>query len=133
MGDVSSNVAVGNESVSSPIVCMRPSRCARSLWSCVRSAVSFTLSIDSPPTVSRLCGRSGLPVTPVASAIVPEGNGRSLAGQVALVTGAARGIGFATARRLAEQGASVALLDRDAAAVEDAGNRLEADGHHVGW
>jgi NAD(P)-dependent dehydrogenase (short-subunit alcohol dehydrogenase family) len=56
-----------------------------------------------------------------------------LDGQVALVTGAARGIGFAVARRLATGGASVALFDRDDEAVEAAGKRLEAEGHHVGW
>jgi NAD(P)-dependent dehydrogenase (short-subunit alcohol dehydrogenase family) len=37
----------------------------------------------------------------------------SLAGKTALVTGAARGIGLETARRLAQRGASVALLDLD--------------------
>jgi NAD(P)-dependent dehydrogenase (short-subunit alcohol dehydrogenase family) len=58
---------------------------------------------------------------------------RALDGQVALVTGAARGIGFAVAQRLAAGGASVAMLDRDLAAVEEAGRRLKADGHHVGW
>ena len=40
-----------------------------------------------------------------------------LAGQVAIVTGAASGIGAATARRLAAAGAHVALFDRDAAGV----------------
>ena len=52
---------------------------------------------------------------------------------MAVITGGARGIGFATARRLAADGASVALVDRDADAVERAGRTLEAEGHHVGW
>jgi 3-oxoacyl-[acyl-carrier protein] reductase len=42
----------------------------------------------------------------------------SLEGRVALVTGAARGIGAATALALAEAGARVALVDRDAAGIE---------------
>ena len=46
--------------------------------------------------------------------------GRSLDGRIALVTGAARGLGFAIAQRLAGDGAEVWLGGRDAAALEEA-------------
>ena len=48
----------------------------------------------------------------------------SLAGRIALVTGAARGLGFEIACRLAERGAQVWLNGRDAAALEDAASRI---------
>jgi 2-dehydro-3-deoxy-L-rhamnonate dehydrogenase (NAD+) len=49
----------------------------------------------------------------------------------AVVTGGARGIGFAIARRMLESGAAVALWDRDAAALESAAQTLAAHGQVV--
>src|SRR6476660_6972447 len=50
-------------------------------------------------------------------------------GRVAVVTGAARGIGFGTATRFAEEGASVAIIDLDeSAAAESAGKLPLTDG-----
>lgn len=50
---------------------------------------------------------------------------------VAVVTGAARGIGLGIARHLAEQGLSVALLDRDGAALADAVGALKSEGRRA--
>ena len=51
----------------------------------------------------------------------------SLKGRRAVVTGAARGLGYAIARRLAEAGANVALGDRDETGVLRAAEALEKD------
>jgi NAD(P)-dependent dehydrogenase (short-subunit alcohol dehydrogenase family) len=51
-----------------------------------------------------------------------------LANQVAIVTGASRGIGKATAHALANAGASVALAARDAARLGALADEIEADG-----
>lgn len=49
--------------------------------------------------------------------------------KVALVTGAASGIGLATAKAFAEAGASVALADWNEQAVQAAAGKLAAEGH----
>jgi len=51
--------------------------------------------------------------------------------QVALVTGAAAGIGLATASAFAEAGAAVALADIDAPAVQAAADKLVAAGYRA--
>ena len=55
--------------------------------------------------------------------------GDLLAGRRALVTGAAHGIGAATARRFCEEGARVGLTDADAAGAETTAAALRGCGH----
>jgi NAD(P)-dependent dehydrogenase (short-subunit alcohol dehydrogenase family) len=55
----------------------------------------------------------------------------TLAGRTCLVTGAARGIGFAVAARLAADGAAVALADVDEEAVQQAADELRSTGAEV--
>jgi len=78
--------------------------------------------LDGP--VRFFCGRratyvTGQAVRVTAQVALPEiaapGRGPALAGKVALVTGAARGIGLAIAQRLKEEGARVVALDVPAA------------------
>lgn len=54
-----------------------------------------------------------------------------LQGRIALVTGAASGIGLATARRFAAEGATLILSDRNGDALSDAAKSLPGDGHEV--
>src|SRR5881409_3850594 len=53
---------------------------------------------------------------------------RGLKDRTVLVTGGANGIGAATARRLAEEGCAVGILDMDVAAGEDVAGEIEARG-----
>lgn len=57
--------------------------------------------------------------------------GGEVAGRVAIVTGAASGIGLATALRLADEGGTVILMDRDAAGLERALAALPAGDHRA--
>lgn len=57
--------------------------------------------------------------------------GGELAGRIALVTGAAGGIGLATARELARAGAHVLVCDRDAAALTSAQESLQEFGEQI--
>lgn len=56
----------------------------------------------------------------------------ALSGKVALVTGAAGGIGFATARELARQGASLALVDLGEEGLDSVRRQLLEDGTGAG-
>jgi 3-oxoacyl-[acyl-carrier protein] reductase len=56
---------------------------------------------------------------------------QQLAGKVALVTGASRGIGLAIARSLSSLGSSVSICARDAKQIEAAGRELESAGAKV--
>jgi NAD(P)-dependent dehydrogenase (short-subunit alcohol dehydrogenase family) len=51
-----------------------------------------------------------------------------LAGKIAIITGAARGIGRAAARRFAREGAKVVLVDLDASLGQEAAKSLQAEG-----
>ncbi len=69
-----------------------------------------------------------LHVTATCAGDLPAFSPRILSGRVVLVTGAAQGIGRATARRLALEGAKVVVLDRPAEASAIADLARELDG-----
>lgn len=58
-------------------------------------------------------------------------NGTRLRNKVALVTGAAKGIGRATAERFAAEGARLVIADRDERALDGVAEQLRSAGHEV--
>jgi len=71
-----------------------------------------------------------LPVAAVGSATVPRLTtlSRSVVAKIAIVTGAASGMGRATAHLFADEGARVALADRDGPGVEAVASEITAAG-----
>lgn len=65
---------------------------------------------------------------PEVRQVDPSGRCRRLEGQVAVITAAARGIGFATAVRLAAEGADVWITDLDEVALQQARDVAKAAG-----
>ncbi|MDW6023555.1 SDR family oxidoreductase [Mesorhizobium sp. BAC0120] len=62
------------------------------------------------------------------AALTQRADGGDFNGKVAVVTGASAGVGRATARRLARAGATVALIARDAAALQETEAEMRAVG-----
>jgi 3-oxoacyl-[acyl-carrier protein] reductase len=54
-----------------------------------------------------------------------------LKGKVAVITGGAQGIGYATARKFLDEGAAVALVDRSTEALQSARSSLKVNGEIV--
>lgn len=80
--------------------------------------------------LSRSCAAEVNGVTVVGAKARPFMGSRtmSLQGEVALVTGASRGVGRAIARRLAREGVKVGLCGRTARDLEAVAAKIEADG-----
>src|SRR5262245_48748914 len=91
-----------------------------------------TMPPISPAPPSSWMAARRCPKAPTSASIRAETMaGGRLQDRVALVTGAARGIGLAAARALAREGARVLICDIDAAALDSALVELQGDGFQV--
>ncbi len=72
-----------------------------------------------------------LPVQQTAQSTIPQAVHFGLGGRVAIITGGAQGIGAACARRLAQDGAAVAVWDRADAAGQALAAELQGQGHRA--
>jgi NAD(P)-dependent dehydrogenase (short-subunit alcohol dehydrogenase family) len=70
----------------------------------------------------------GQPASRAEGLPASQTDGQPMAGRVALVTGASKGIGAATAEAFAAAGAAVVLAARDAAALQDVAEGIQARG-----
>src|ERR1700704_5676297 len=61
-------------------------------------------------------------------AVPPGSGGAGLAGKIALITGASRGVGAVVAERFAGEGAHVVLAARTTGGLEEVGDRIRAAG-----
>src|SRR5690242_16068051 len=99
------------------------------------ACASYRIQLSPPSALLRtsalaVCCESKLPQSTKTARLssndyqAPLMNKIDLNGRAAVVTGAARGIGYAIAHRLLQSGAAVSIWDIDPAALRSAGQRL---------
>src|ERR1700689_4200697 len=94
------------------------------------SVSGLIFKLTSNPSISKLCGvhYSRASAMSISTSQQRQTTYPDLAGRVAVVTGGSRGIGAATGRALAANGALVALIARDQAALAAQAEAISATG-----